>query len=59
MATDILSWNDFMLAIMEGLDGVEYRDAKRIHKILYPEAKVHAASNNRVKITWPDQGDSE
>jgi hypothetical protein len=54
-----MDWDDFMVTILEGLDGIDYRTAKRIHEILYPDQKVRTAPRNQVEIEYPSQGNPE
>jgi hypothetical protein len=55
MAVNTLDWDAFMLAIYEGLDGISYQQAKKIHQVLYPEAKVTALRGGKVRVTWPEE----
>lgn len=54
MGTQIMEWDDFILALHEGLDGIDYKTAKRVHKALYPEARV-TAKGKRVQVTFPEK----
>lgn len=49
-----MDWDDFMLAIMEGIDGIDYKQARKIHKVLYPEAKVRVKGEDII-VEWPDR----
>lgn len=54
MSSEILDWDTFMLALYESLDGIDYKTAKRVHKALYPEAKVTIAGRDKVRVVHPD-----
>lgn len=49
----IFSWGDFILAIYEGLDGADYKTAKRVFKILHPAARVRQAPGQGIRVEFP------
>ena len=50
-----MHWEDFLTAIYESLDGIDYKTAKKIHKAIYPGAKVRAKRDNHVEVTFPEE----
>lgn len=52
------SWDDLILALYEGLDGVDYKTAKRVHKVLYPKARVYARGP-QIYVKWPAEPEEE
>jgi hypothetical protein len=55
--TQKASFEDLVLMILEATDGIEYQQAKKILKLLFPGIRINVVrgKDDEYLVTWPDE----